>query len=168
MDVTAVLAAARRVLAASPYGFLTTSGPTGPSVRMVEHLSVDENLQVVFGTERGTRKEREIAANPEVVYAVADPATRAAVCLYGEATAAPRSPPTRQPAGPDPPERTRERGRPARLVHGESSVDEDRLPSDVGRRAAGQEHRRAGEVLGQSVAPDHRARGQRSDLVRVG
>jgi general stress protein 26 len=85
MDLTAVVAAAHRVLTANPYGFLTTSGAAGPTVRMVQHLSVDEGLQVVFGTERGTRKEVEIAANPDVVYAVADRATRAAVCLYGAA-----------------------------------------------------------------------------------
>lgn len=85
MDVTQIVAAARRVLAATPYGFLTTVGPAGPSVRLVQHLSVDADLRVIFGTGRHTRKAAELRANPSAVYAAADPATRAAVSLYGEA-----------------------------------------------------------------------------------
>lgn len=85
MEVTQIVAAARRVLAATPYGFLTTMGPGGPSVRLVQHLNVDEDLRVIFGTGRHTRKAAELQANPGAVYAAADPATRAAVCLYGEA-----------------------------------------------------------------------------------
>lgn len=86
MDATHVVAVARRVLAAGPYGFLTTWTQAGPSVRLVQHLSIADDLSVVFATERGTRKEREIAINPRVVYAVEDARTRSAVSLYGEAT----------------------------------------------------------------------------------
>lgn len=84
MDVTQIVDAARRVLAAAPYGFITTIGPAGPSVRLVQHLSVGADLRVVFGTGRHTRKAAELRANPSAVYAAADPATRAAVSLYGE------------------------------------------------------------------------------------
>lgn len=85
MDVTQVLATAQRVLAADPYGFLTTWTDAGPSVRLVQHLRVDDDFGIVFATERGTRKERQIAVNPRVVYSVSDTATRSAVSLYGKA-----------------------------------------------------------------------------------
>ncbi|HZC51188.1 MAG TPA: pyridoxamine 5'-phosphate oxidase family protein, partial [Mycobacterium sp.] len=84
MDAAAVIDAARRVLTDVQLGFLTTSGTTGPSVRMVGHLSVDERLRVVFGTARSTRKVAELRADPAVVYAVGD--DRSAACLYGTAT----------------------------------------------------------------------------------
>lgn len=86
MDTTEVIVAARRVLATVSYGFLTTVGQNGPSVRMVQHLSVDEDLRVVFGTGRHTRKAGELRADATAVYAVADLATGAAACVYGSGT----------------------------------------------------------------------------------
>lgn len=85
MNTTEIVSVARRVLTAVPYGFLTTSGRAGPSVRMVQHLSIDQDLRVVFGTGRRTRKARELRADATAVYAAGDPATGAAACLYGSA-----------------------------------------------------------------------------------
>lgn len=83
-DPAAIIGAARRILTDAQLGFLTTSGTTGPSVRMVGHLSVDERLRVVFATARSTRKVAELRADPAVVYAAGD--DRSAACLYGTAT----------------------------------------------------------------------------------
>ena len=86
VEVAEVVAAARRVLTTVPYGFFTTLGTTRPSVRMVGCLGIDEDLLVTFGTARHTRKAAELRANATAIYAAADLATGAAVCLYGTAT----------------------------------------------------------------------------------
>ena len=84
-DAADVMAAARRVLTTVPYGFITTVGETRPSVRMVGQLGIDEDLRVTFATGRHTRKAAELRADPTAVYAAADLASGAAVCLYGTA-----------------------------------------------------------------------------------
>jgi general stress protein 26 len=86
VEAAEVVAAARRVLTAVPYGFLTTLGTTRPSVRMVGCLGLDGDLRVTFGTGRHTRKAAELKANATAIYAAADLTTGAAVCLYGTAT----------------------------------------------------------------------------------
>ena len=86
VEAAEVVAAARRVLATVPYGFFTTLGAAGPSMRMVGCLGIDEDLRVTFGTGRHTRKAAELRANATAIYAAADLTTGAAVCLYGTAT----------------------------------------------------------------------------------
>ena len=86
VEAAEVVAAARRVLTTVPYGFFTTLGTTRPSVRMVGYLDIDEDLRVTFATGRHTRKVAELKANATAIYAAADLATGAAVCLYGTAT----------------------------------------------------------------------------------
>lgn len=83
-DATAVVAAARRILGETRVGFLTTNGTAGPTVRMVGHIRVDEDLRVVFATMRSTRKIVELSADPAVVYSAGD--DRSAACLYGTAS----------------------------------------------------------------------------------
>src|SRR6516225_4090057 len=53
---------------------------------MVGCLGLDGDLRVTFGTGRHTRKAAELRANATAIYAAADLATGAAVCLYGTAT----------------------------------------------------------------------------------
>src|SRR5690349_3119132 len=60
------------------------------------------------------------------------------------------------------------RGESSDSMDREPAVDKDRLTGDVAGSAAGEEYRRAGEVLGYAVATDHRARRQRRHLLRVG
>ena len=87
LDTEAVLAAGRRIAAVNRYGFLATSDARGgPSVRMVQHLEVSDNLDVAFSTSPTTRKAAELRASPDVAYSIADESGGAAVTIYGPVT----------------------------------------------------------------------------------
>ena len=81
------IAAGRRIAATNRYGFLATSDAAGgPSVRMVQHLEVDSDLDVAFSTSPTTRKAVELGASPAVAYSMADESGGASMTIYGPAT----------------------------------------------------------------------------------
>lgn len=67
-----LLPVALRTLRSYPYGFLVTTGESCPSVRLVQHLRVDDDATVWIGTSPRSRKAQEVADSPRVVYAVED------------------------------------------------------------------------------------------------
>lgn len=69
MDLSTVALA---ILRSHPYGFLATTGPARPSVRLVQHLRVDDDATIWIGTSPRSRKAVEIAGSPEVTYAAED------------------------------------------------------------------------------------------------
>ncbi len=69
MDVMEV---ALRTLRSHAYGFLATAAGSGPGLRLVQHLKVDDDATVWIGTSPRSRKAREIASAPRVAYAVED------------------------------------------------------------------------------------------------
>ncbi len=66
------MALAVRTLRSQPYGFLATCATTGPSVRLVQHLRVDDDAAVWIGTSRRSRKVSELLERDAVSYAVED------------------------------------------------------------------------------------------------
>ncbi|MEU8900610.1 pyridoxamine 5'-phosphate oxidase family protein [Nocardia sp. NPDC048505] len=76
---------ATEIVRASKYGFLTTTAAGVPHTRLVQTMQVDADGTIWIGTSPESRKAREIAAQPEVSYAVEDRATLAYTCLYATA-----------------------------------------------------------------------------------
>jgi general stress protein 26 len=83
-----LLDAAVRITRSGLYGSIATTDAEGrPRVRIVQHLAVDDDATVWFGTSPRTRKARELTARPEVCYSVlhaAGPAS-AYAALYARA-----------------------------------------------------------------------------------
>jgi general stress protein 26 len=84
MDAT--LDEARRLLRQARFGFLATTGEGGPSVRLTEHLAVDDDLTVWVGTSPTSRKATQLAAHPTATYAVEDREGLGYVAVTGAAT----------------------------------------------------------------------------------
>ena len=85
MSSSELHAAARRILAAGPWGFLTTEDPP-VRTRVVQHLEVTDDLTITFSTGPHTRKAESIRRKPAVIYAALDPVTGGAVSVHGQAT----------------------------------------------------------------------------------
>ncbi|MFD6463821.1 pyridoxamine 5'-phosphate oxidase family protein [Streptomyces roseolus] len=77
--------AATDIVRASIYGFLTTVAEGRPHTRLVQTMQVDPDGTVWIGTSPKSRKALDIAAQPEVTYAVEDRATLSYTCLYASA-----------------------------------------------------------------------------------
>ncbi|MYW01942.1 pyridoxamine 5'-phosphate oxidase family protein [Streptomyces sp. SID3343] len=83
-----MLDAAVRIVRARPYGSLATTDADGrPRVRIVQHLAVEDDATVWFGTSPRTRKAAELTARPEVCYSVLrdDGKASAYAALYARA-----------------------------------------------------------------------------------
>lgn len=76
---------ALKLLRNNPYGFLTTVHDGRPCSRLVQHLSVEDDATLWIGTSPVSRKAGQLAANPEVLYAVEDRGDLAYVVVYGAA-----------------------------------------------------------------------------------
>ncbi|GHG48094.1 pyridoxamine 5'-phosphate oxidase family protein [Streptomyces griseocarneus] len=84
-SAASLFAAALRLARTNPNGFLTTHDGRRPRTRLVEHVAVDDDGTVWIGTSPRSRKAADVAAHPEVTYAVEDRAAQAYVVLQGEA-----------------------------------------------------------------------------------
>lgn len=81
-----VLGIALGIMRSHPYGFLaTTSSPSGPNLRLVQHLLVDDEATIWISTSPRSRKAHEIAARPTATYGVEDRAAFAYVTARGPA-----------------------------------------------------------------------------------
>lgn len=80
-----LLTVALAIFRSHPYGFLATTGRPGPTVRLVQHLRVDDDATIWIGTSPRTRKVLEITASPRVTYAVEDRAKFAYASLSARA-----------------------------------------------------------------------------------
>lgn len=72
-------------LRSQPYGFLATCATTGPNVRLVQHLRIDDDAGVWIGTSPRSRKVREVQQRPAATYAVEDRASFAYAAVCGRA-----------------------------------------------------------------------------------
>lgn len=72
LEPAALLKIALETLRAYPFGFLSTVGPGRVDTRLVEHLAVDDDLDVWIGTSPRSRKVVQVSECPEVTYAVED------------------------------------------------------------------------------------------------
>jgi general stress protein 26 len=76
-----------RLLRANPYGFLLTAAPAGsPRARLVQHLAVEDDATIWFGTSPRSRKAADIARDPSVTYAIEDRGQFAYAAVYGTAS----------------------------------------------------------------------------------
>ena len=82
---SALHTAARRILAAGPWGFVTTT-ESPVRTRVVQHLEVSDELTITFSTGPDTRKAQSIRRDPNVIYSALDSATGSAVAIHGTAT----------------------------------------------------------------------------------
>ncbi|MGW1492640.1 pyridoxamine 5'-phosphate oxidase family protein [Streptomyces sp. NPDC002402] len=81
---TDLLALAVGTARRNPHGFLASADHAGrPHVRLMQHLVVDDDATVCFGTSRRSREVAGIAGAPEVGYAIEDRAAFSYVTLYG-------------------------------------------------------------------------------------
>lgn len=74
-----------RTLRSQPYGFLATSSLAGPSVRLVQHLRVDDDATVWLGTSPVSRKISEVREQDDATYAVEDREAFAYAVVRGRA-----------------------------------------------------------------------------------
>ncbi|WP_306361236.1 pyridoxamine 5'-phosphate oxidase family protein [Nocardia sp. CC227C] len=81
-----LFAAAREMLRTTTYGFLTTVADGRVHTRLVQHAGVDADDTIWIGTSPKSRKAADIAASPEVTYAVEDRPGIAYACVYATAT----------------------------------------------------------------------------------
>ena len=74
LEPAALLKIALETLRGYPFGFLSTVGsePERVDTRLVEHLAVDDDLDVWIGTSPRSRKVVQVAECPEATYAVED------------------------------------------------------------------------------------------------
>lgn len=82
----ALLNAAREIMTAAQYCALSTARDSGaPSIREMDPFPPDEGMNVWLGTNRNSRKIREIEGNPEVSLFYAAPGGRGYVTISGRA-----------------------------------------------------------------------------------
>jgi len=72
LEADDLLKIVRATLRDHTFGFLSTLGRDRVHTRLVEHLAVDDDLGVWLGTSPRSRKVAQVAARPEVTYAVED------------------------------------------------------------------------------------------------
>ena len=85
-DRGAVVAAARTLIARTPFATLSTIGEDGaPQSRIVEPFPVEDNFTVWIATNSSTRKVREIERNPRVTVLYFDQQGPGYVSLIGSA-----------------------------------------------------------------------------------
>ncbi|NNG17584.1 MAG: pyridoxamine 5'-phosphate oxidase family protein [Gemmatimonadales bacterium] len=81
-----LIAAARDIIEASRYGALVTLDESGhPRVRTMDPFAPDEDMVIWFGTNRQTRKVKEIENDPRVTLYYPAPDTDGYVTIYGVA-----------------------------------------------------------------------------------
>lgn len=79
------MAAAVRTLRSHAYGLLATATADEPDIRLVQHLRVDDDATVWFGTSPRSRKAEQIRLRPGVSYAVEDRQSFAYAVVLGPA-----------------------------------------------------------------------------------
>lgn len=85
-DAASVLGAARQILEAAYYSFLTTMDADGrPTSRLLQHFDPAGDLTLRFGTAARSRKVAQIEANSDVLVACLDPGTLGYVVVNGTA-----------------------------------------------------------------------------------
>ncbi len=86
-DVDALLSLVHAALGSHPYGFLATTGDGGvPHARLVQHVAVEADLTLWFGTSPASGKVRELRRSPRATYAVENRPSFAAASLTGNVT----------------------------------------------------------------------------------